>query len=116
MYHFSNIYKKNKIYEFRNKELNINLDDLNLFNYNFIELRSRFQKKKDISVEKIKEIKINCNILHKKIYDDLVKQTKDKKLIKFLKCIEFFSYKNLDETLNFFLQSKYFSNICLKTS
>ena len=58
-----------------------------------------------------KELKINCNILHKKIYDDLVKQTKDKKLIKFLKCIEFFSYKNLDETLNFFLKSKYYSDL-----
>ena len=41
----------------------------------------------------------------------MVKQTKDKKLIKFLKSIEFFSNKNLDETLNFFLKSKYYSDL-----
>ena len=111
MYHFSNIYKKNKIYKFHYEELNINSDDLNSFNKNFIELKTRFQKKKNIQKIKIKEIIINCNLLHKKIYNDLVKQTKDKKLIKFLKSIEFFSNKNLDETLNFFLKSKYYSDL-----
>ena len=111
MYHFSNIYKKNKIYKFHYEELNINSDDLNSFNKNFIELKTRFQKKKNIPKRKIKEIIINCNLLHKKIYNDLVKQTKDKKLIKFLKSIEFFSNKNLDETLNFFLKSKYYSDL-----
>ena len=83
---------------------------MNSFNKNFIELKTRFQKKK-IFQKKIKEIIINCNLLHKKIYNDLVKQTKDKKLIKFLKSIEFFSNKNLDETLNFFLKSKYYSDL-----
>lgn len=111
MYHFSNIYKENNKYQFCVGELNIRSDDLNQFNNNFIELRARFQNKKDISKGKIKKITNTCLLLHNKIYNDLINQTKDKKLIKFLRHIEFFSYKNLDETLKFFLGAKCFKDL-----
>jgi len=108
MYHFSNIYKKNKKYRFNANQLGINNKDLDKFNSCFNILKAKFQKKKEISNFKIKSSFDQCNSIHKKIFNDLVEQTSDKKLIKFLKSIEFFSYKNLEETLNFFLKSKQF--------